>query len=574
MPTVRRAERQVGVEALRGGTRSAAATPDSEGAGLQRAKADTLLAGANFGERTARYGADLFARIKEQERTSADQTALLEANNQLSAWKNQQLYDPNNGALTKKGKDALPIPEQLREEFDKAAGAIEAGLSSDSQRAAFSRLRSQEWQGIDLQARRHVLGEMQQYQAGELKGLVDNATDAAIKNALDPRMVNLELSKAISALKTTGPGLGLGPEQIDAQVSAVRTKTHVGVISSLLAQEKDGAASAYYEAVKDQIGGEQQDAIVKALEEGSLRGESQRKADAILLAGGTRKEQREKARAIEDPKLRDQVEQRIEHAGAIAEREEREAEQATMREGYDILDQTGDVTKIPPALWTTFDGSTRSAMISYARAKAKGEPVVTDLPTYYELMLQAGEDPTAFADRNLLAFRNKLDEVEFKQLAGLQLSLKVGDKKTAEKELGGFQTRSELLDDSLTAYGIDPKAKYDTKDGKALAQLRRMLDRRVELLQAGGKKATNQDIQDTIDSILSQSEKTPGSWWQIRKGEETKTRLIDTTVDQIPAAFKRRNPGVSDAVLLDRWNEAKYRVFTKTAVAPPFPANR
>ena len=578
MPVVRRAERTVESRPLVGGQRRAAATPESEGAGLERAKADKFGAVAGFGGHVAETGIRMYAlheqdarRMREEARDSANQTAAIGASNRLSEWHAEYFYHQEHGAFLKKGKDALTLPEEARASFESAAGAIEAGLANDDQRLAFSKLRAQTWQSSQLDVLRHVTKESRDYQASELSSLIDNKVNEAQQSALDPKMVAVHLQTAVSALRTNGPKVGMGPEEIDAKQRAVQTKVHVGVISNLLAQEQDQKAATYYAATKGQIDGDQQDAIQKALDEGTLRGQSQKAADTILREGGTLTEQRAKAKAIDDPKLRDQVENRIEHEAAIRDRVEREQETETMRQGYDLLDRGADVTKIPPALWSNYSGATRSAMRAYAIQRAKGVPIETDLPTYYGLMQKAGSDPEAFVTTNLLQYRGKLDDVEFKQLTGLQLSMQRSDTKAADKDLAPFQTRSQLLDNTLTLHGIDPNAKPGTPEGQAIAQLRRMVDRRVEFLQDSGKKATNADIQSEIDGLLSQSVTVPGSWWNIFPGgrsvSDTSKRLLNLTIGDVPAtdraqieaALRARGRAVSDATVLDLYLETQVR---------------
>lgn len=573
MPTVRRGERQVGTAALPGVRATAAETALSQGAGVEQARADKYLAfGHAIGETARHIGTSVYREVVDAERKAANQTALLEANNRLSEWTNKRLYDPEGGAFNVKGKAAMPLPEQLRDEYDQLASQIEAGLGNDEQRAAFANLRSQSWQSIDLQVRRHVAGEIQQFRAGELKATVGNSVNAAIRSANDPGLVAAELQKAVSAIRTTAPALGQGPEEIEASVRAVQTQAHVGVISQLLAEEKADQASAYFEAVQGQIDGEQLDNVKKALEEGSLRKQAQGKADEILTAGGTLTEQREKAKQIDNPALRDQVMQRLEHEANVRDRERRETEEKEMKQGFDLLDQNPDVSKIPPTLWSSYSGATRSSMMAYARAKAKGEPLETDDPTYYSLMLKAGDSPEQFASTNLLQYRGKLDDGDFKQLVSLQLSIKSGNRKAADDTLADFRTKSQLIEDTLALHGIDPSAKPDTAEGKAIAQLRRMVDRRVALLQGGGKKATNEDIQGEIDALLSRSQTVEGSWWALARpftydiADKTK-RLIDLTINDIPAtdraqieaALRQFNRPVSDATVLDLYIENQIR---------------
>lgn len=587
MPTVPRATRTVDVTSLPRARITTQRSAEAEGARTEIARGGAESAAAlrsvpryqglaGVGQEAERMGAALFRDIQEKQRAKADRTALHEANNRLSDWKNKRLYDPQEGAFAQKGKNALPLPEQLRHEYDALAGEIEQGLSSDEQRVAFAQLRSNEWQALDLQVRRHVFGEMQTYEQGELTSLVDNSINAAVLSATDPLLVKREMDKAVTALKTSGPDLGMGPEAIDAKVAAVQSKVHVGVIGNLISQERTQQAQDYFEATRSQIDGNHIDTVQQALATAGVRKQAQQQTDAIVRAGGTPAEQRQKAAAIDDPKVRDDVENRLDRLHAIAERAKKDAEEDTMRDGYNIIDSQGfDVTKIPPSQWESYSGATRSAMIGYANQRAAGRPTQTDDPTYYALMQQASTDPETFLAQNLLNYRHKLDDGDWKQVVGLQGAIRNGQRDAADKVLAPFATHTQLLNDSLELYGINPNAKPGTPEANAVAQLRRMVDRRVEVLQGGGKKATNQDIQAEIDSILSASKTVKGSWWNLLPGgapfSDQTRRLIDTTVHDIPAADRKQieaalrqmNRPVSDAVILDLYLETQLRLGRK-----------
>jgi hypothetical protein len=573
MPTVRYGQRKVDTTPLPGVRKTAAETPLSTGAGLEQARAQTAGAIADLGGTAAQVGARAFDALQQQERQRADQVALLNADNQLAAFENQRLYDPASGALAVKGRDAFDLPEKVGADFEQTASGIEEGLATDSQRQAFQRLKAQRWQSIDLTVRRHVFGEMQQYEAGELKSLINNAQSTAIANALDPRRVGEELSRAVAAIRTHAPRLGLGPEQVDEQIAAVTSATHVGVIDRLLSLDQSKAASIYFDETKGQIRGDAIGAVEKALEEGTLRASAQKQADAIVAAGGTLTDQREKARAIDDPKLRDAVMERIEHEAVVRDREDRERQETTLRGAFDVVDRTHDVTQIPPVQWASFSGAERAGLRSYAESLARGVPVETDLPTYYDLLQQAADDPQAFATVNLLQYRGKLDSPEFKQLANVQMSLRQGDRKKADEDLQGFRTTNQIIEDSLSNYGIDPASKPTTPQGKAIAQLRRMLDRRVEEAAAlTGRKPSSTDVQTMVDDLLSQPVTIPGSWWNFWPGgksiSDTTGRLLDLTPADIPAddrrqiedALRRAGRPVSDATVLDLYLETRARI--------------
>lgn len=561
MPTVRRYERQQTIGGPLQGMRRAAATALSEGAGVEEARADKFRSMAHTLGIASRIGIAEYGRLVEEEKDAADQTALLEASNKLAAWRSTTLYDPNTGVLAKRGKDALGAPEEVQEGFEKITGDIEAGLSTDKQRAAWARLKSQEGQQLDLQVRRHTFEQVQTYRAGELKAHVENSMNAAIQNASDPKLVAVELQKAVGALKANAPSLGVGPEELDAQVRGVTSNVHLGVISQLLAQEKDQQAGAYFAATKDQISGDKLDEVQRALEEGSTRGEAQRQAD-VLGAKGTLQEQLDAAAKIDNPKVRDAVEDRLRRKEQDRRLEENRRDQATQLTAYDILDRTADTTKIPPMMWSSFDGGTRAAMRSYAKIRAKGEEPETDWQTFYSLVEDAQTNPNRFMGVNLLSYKAKLGDTEFKQLMGWRDAIRDGNRKLVDKEIAPLQERSAALSDVLRMHGFDPTPKEGSDDAQQVARIRRLLDQKVEVLQAGGKKASNEEIRAEAMDLMAREVTVPGRLY----GTNQK-RLVDVTAGDIPAtdrtqieeSLRRRNMPVSDETILDVYLEHQLR---------------
>lgn len=572
MAVARRTIRQVGTTPLPGVRGTAAESDLSTGAGLELARGQKLERVAGVTGRMAAEASGALSVVIREERQKANETALLKASNRLESWKRERLYNPETGALTLKGEAAQPLPEQIAGEFETVAGEIASGLSTDEQRAAFERVRAQVLASTDLEVRRHVFGEMQEFRANELTAAISNGTDAAIRSAADPELVALNLNRVESQMRTNLPRLGVGKDALEQKVADVRSSVHIGVINQLLATDQDKKASAYLEGVRDQIAADKLDDVDKALEEGSLRGEAQTRADAIIAAGGSLKDKLAKAKDL-DPKLRDLVEQRLEHQAILDDRAEKVAEEDSMRRGYDIIDQTGSINRIPAGMWSSYTGATRSAMRSYAEQKARGVPIKTDLPTYYELMRQAMNSPETFTQQNLLNYRGKLDEPEFKQLAALQLSIKNGDRADAEKSVADFRTAQQVVDDALVGVAIDPNVtvKQDPTKANAVANLRRMVDLRVADLQATtGKKASSKDVQEIVDGLLSRQVQARGSWlgaFTAAPFFDTTKPLIETTIDDIPAetkeqieeALRGQNRPVTDATVLSLYLEAVAR---------------
>lgn len=569
---------KVSTAPIPGVRKTAAETAISTGAGLEQAKGQTGEVISAIGANVAARGTAIFSRLAEEQRQAADETALLDAETQLGKWENERLNHGDNAALGVHGKDAMDLPSTVGAEFDAKASDIATKLTSDKQRAAFARSRANHALNLNGQLERHAFGEMQDYQKGVLQSAIETGTSTAILNANDLRRAGDELQKMQTALDTLGPKTGMSAEQLIVAKRQAATGVHVGIIDSMLTDGHYKQARAYFDEANQhgEIDGAAAVKVEKALEVGGRRGEAQKQSDAILAAGGTLTQQREKARGIDDPELRDEVMQRIEHESDVQASATRAQDEARSTSAFSIVDKSHDVATIPPGMWANFNGSTRASLRSYAEHLAKGIPIQTDLPSYYRLMTMAGAAPEKFVNENLLDYRGKFDEPEFKQLAELQRTIRQGDRAKADKDLAGFRTKTELINDSLTQYGFDPKATSDSAQGKAIAQLRRMVDQSVDADQAGGKKVDNAQIQGHIDRILGADVKTPGSWRALVQPfsydffDQTK-KLIDTTAGDIPAAertqvedaLRRHGQPISDATVLNLWLQHKVQTSAK-----------
>jgi hypothetical protein len=539
MPVVPRVTRQVQLEALPGVRLTAAETPESQGSGIAESQGQQAQALAGIGAKTAALGEGLYAKAIAEETKSADDIWQLNARSQFTRWNTWRLYDPNSGALSVKGPAAFGLPEQVGQEFNDQADEIAKTATTDRQKNAFATMRNEYALELHAAVMKHTWAEMQQYQAQELQAFLENSRNSAISQATDPRAIGLELQRQVDAIRTHAPQLGLGPEQLQKQIDATRSATHVGVIENLLAQEKSKTAQIYFEEAKDQISGEQIARLEKALKEGSTRKEGQTQADAILAAGGTLTEQREKARQIDDADVRDQVMTRLEHEWSVREVQQRQDTEAALKTAYDIVDRTKDVSKIPPTAWVSFSGGDRSALRAYAERLAKGEPIETDDTVYYSLMLQASGTPgygtpQDFAKQNLLAYRGKLSDGDFKHFVELQTSIRNNQAK--KPVIDDFRTVHDVLSQALRGAGIDPTPKDDDKEGMALVSRFYSLvateQRRVQGIT--GKSQSNEDLEAITNHVLSRQIADPG--W-IFSG---KKRLITATISDVPDAARRQ----------------------------------
>lgn len=541
MPTVPAAQRQVALQEYPGATLTAAETPESQGAGIADAQGQIAQALTGAGAHAAALGEEMYGHVV-RERKRADMVAVTDGQTKLGEWKLQRVFDPNTGALTIKGKDAMDLPEKIRDEFNQQADAIEAGLATPEQKRAFHKIRAEEGLTLDHTIASHVLAESQQYQAQVLQATVENSRNLALANATTPREVGRQIDRQVAAITANAASLHLSPEETARQVDAARSATHVGVIETMLAQEQTKAAQVYFDEAKPQINGDQMGRIEKALREGSVRKEGQTRADEIINAGGTLSEQLKKADAIDDPEVRDQATQRIEHRMGVKLQEQRQDEENASKTAFNILDKTkGDLTKIPPTTWESFSGSTKASLRAYSDKLNAGEAIETDWTTFYKLIDQAGIKPDDFAKLNILNYRGKLADAQFTQMADLQLSIRNKDNK-AGNELAQFGSEEQVVNDSLRQYGYptEPSKQSDDQQ-RAVAELRRRVREQVGMLKK--KDITQKDVQSIVDGILSQKADVKGSWWGLVPFNgvpfrDSTKRSIDLKISDVPQAYK------------------------------------
>lgn len=523
---VARLQRTVTPAPVAGVRLTAAETPESEGAGLAQAQArGHQQKAALFGDLSQLAGHEA-AAIAENEQKQADATSLLAYQNGLATWEEKRLYGDgtNTGALFLQGKDSFGLPETLADEFNAQADAAGAKLPRRLQGQA-AQIRAQRSENLDLTVRRYVGGQIQKDRADELAAGLENKRNEAGANALDPPRVAQSVADGVKSIQDVGPSLGMGAQQLKEQVDKFTSAVHVTVINRLLANDQTTAARLYYQGdgtdahpgIKEQVAGTARADVEKALNEGSLRKQSQQKAQDIIGATTDQSARLAAVEKIDDADLQDAVRQRVEHQNAIDDKAQNDRERDIVNKAYTLIDQNAGnydaMVKGLPADELASIGQHKAALRSYAEHVSLGKPIVTNWQTFYDLVNEAGNTPQKFVGENLWEYRTKLDDGKFSELASLQLQYKQKDNAGAARVLEGYRTSVEVINDSLAKYGIDPK-----DDPQATAILRQTVDDQVASLERNSKtKAGPQDVQSIVDGILSKNVDVPGSYWGLLK---------------------------------------------------------
>lgn len=561
--------------------KTAAETDLSSGVGLDQARGRAAEAqGAAWGQVGQLGGVLLNEDLKRREEAKSTATTLklLELDNQATRYKHALLYDESTGALKKRGMDAQDQPERADEAFQTYMDALGKDLGHNPElEVGFARLRYAHGNDIHDTLMTHAAREQMAFATSELGAHVELQLTEAVTNAGDPRKVGLALTSGEIALRKVGPTLGWPKEEIDNKVAAFKSATHVGVIEQLVAQHRTGEAEVYFAHATDEITGAGARAqMTKLLETANVLGQGQAAADKILRAGGTQTEQLKRAEGYA-PEVRREAEQRIRQAHNDQENAAREAEASLLDGAYNTISSTHDVASLDAKTRLAL-GAHLPGLEAYARALSAGRPIQTDLKVWTSMREQADTEPENFMKLNLQPLQGKLSEPDYQQLVNLQMAMRNNDRTKVAPLLDGWRTDTQILNNTLSAYGIPTEASQQTPaQASAIAQLQRMVDRRVDVAQQSpdgktpGKKVTPTEKQQILDELLGQEVTVKGSWWNIWPGgksvSDTQKRLIDVTIDDISAedqasltrALRDRHRPVTPQTIRDLYIELKVK---------------
>lgn len=275
----------------------------------------------------------------------------------------------DEGFTYQRGADAIkkPLLQDWTRKFDESAGKIMSELQNDEQRRAFKSradvARSQYTQDI-LQ---HLARENGAYQKQVMGATIDTERRSAGLRWSNPDEVAASVARTKAAVSNYGEANGITGEALTNMQVEAASSIHQGVISQALANQNPAYAKLYFETYKKEIGPDAAIKIQSAIQEGTLRSNSQSKTDEIM-GQYDNKTALQKAREITDPELRDSVVSRVK--ARIQENESlvRQAQSQAEDEAWKIVVEDGATRdSIPPDVWVDMSGPGRRQITDYLR---------------------------------------------------------------------------------------------------------------------------------------------------------------------------------------------------------------
>lgn len=185
--------------------------------------------------------------------------------------------------------------------------------------------------------------------------------------------------------------------------------------------------------------------------------------------------------------------------GQIAQ-QQKAAQDAAQNAAFALIEAGGDVDSLTLEQKMQIGQSGMSSLREYGAKVRTGQRPETDSELFVELARQAAEDPKAFAARDPLEWRARLDDEDFKAMVKKQADILKPDT-PKDKSAVTISTINTVSKDILAAAGIDDKKKVGAK---RVAQFQEGLLRWSQQFQArnDGRQPTHLELREQANAML------------------------------------------------------------------------
>src|SRR6185369_7860190 len=216
------------------------------------------------------------ADYAQQQQTKRDLDAVFRA----ETARNTDYLQQEQDELGKQGNDASGATQRMHEWWQTSTPKYEDGLT-ERQLFAFRRSTAPVMQGSLQTMARHEHTQTNVALSESAQAKIATAIDAATADPSDLRVENSR-KDITEAVGLAGNAQGWAPEVRDQKLAGALTLMHRGVVMQLLDSEQPDQAKAYFDTHKDEIRGETQLVLEKALNHGQMLNRVQAEAQDIV----------------------------------------------------------------------------------------------------------------------------------------------------------------------------------------------------------------------------------------------------------------------------------------------------
>jgi len=502
--------------------------------------------------------------IAEKAKNSADQVSVLEAENELTKFETDFQYNPETGMYKKEGKDAFGLIELSKEQYSKKRGEIsDKLLKNDVQRSMFNEKASVRQLQFEKNVMGHVGVQIKKYDDETTKAGLELEQSNAVNGYQDPDQVAISLANQKRISLEYSDRHGEPVEMATLRAKTAESKTHAKIIERIVTNGDDIYAEDYFKKNEANMLDDEKTQSLKLLEVSSTKGKSQRFTDDVMSRGLSQSAALKEAATIENPKLREATEARIDRMYGLKREAEKEHQENIYAAAVDQINQTGTMDGISPKLIANMKPETINAVKSYADKN----PVRDNGENYYKLRTLAENPKTrqAFANHDFLKEKPNLSKEHFEELIKLRDDIKSG-KKDIDKKLDGFLSDTQTVEDMFrqaTGQNADEKnesyLKYRTAVDQEAERIKREQDRPF---------LSNEELRNISKNYLTElvvKERTLWSDKVMRKYDIGFDDIPEENVQQIKSALKNAGVPVNEANVLTYFIKHKEKNAKKKA---------
>jgi hypothetical protein len=357
--------------------------------------------------------------------------------------------------------------------------------------------------GPALQRKRTTaIGGVLQYSAAETERHADDTYAANVATSVQFGITTGDVAGAAEQVRKAaaqvGARKGWDTKQVQAEQLKNLSNLHLAHISKL-AERDAAAASAYYQANKEEIGGVYQAKVEDVLKaEGDNQFAVKKAAELASLPLG---EQLAAAAKIGDPKQMEKTITRIKEQVGLKKMAQQEREQGFSDQAWQLVGQS---KKVPESVLTNMDGKERVQLQDYLQKRAEhlaangNKAVKTDpraLAKIYDMMR---DDPEGFKKQRMEPLMLSIGASDMEQIARVQRDMLKPDSAT---EVATSQQQMSTYTGGFTG------EKRATFEGAALSEF-------FAHQQAKGKPPTFEERRAILDRLVMDGEVRSGAWYK------------------------------------------------------------
>jgi hypothetical protein len=441
-------------------------------------------------------------KLAAEEKKKADDLATQEAFAKTVELKNRLMYDPNQGAILRRGKDALGVADEYGTQFDKEADKINESLANDDQREIYHKIRLQQRSDFTGDLERHTAQEYQAYQGEVFTSSMKAAHDDAVLSADDPAKFDEKLRLQDALIVSHAARQGKDGAWVRAQIEDARGKTYTGVMESLLRQRKDAEAQDFWKIHKEDV--KDAESRVK-IEEGMGQISALNKAQflAQTIIGKTQDPLEQYNLSIKytekDPRAQDKVQELLREYNTAQKAQQDLGNKLAAENVWKQLQSGAKWDDVPMPDKLKLSETDTVKFISFDKNRHNLETQKTSPKEFDRLMKLADANPQGFLKEDI-----NTNPLLTEQDRGRALTIWKGVNEKddrAKKEVSGWAQQDKIMDDALRSGRI-----FDHDEmGKIKAQIR---ERFADIHTNNPKVDTIKDFESTAkkmvdDAVLS-----------------------------------------------------------------------